>query len=110
MPKIRLRPADRQEVALLVYVTQGVTSPTRVHMAKNGVLHIHLNTTATGTRLNHQLIRYLAYLLSVPESHLRIVAGEQGQGKVILVRGLPLVEVERRLRGHLGARQMPRLW
>lgn len=110
MPSIHLEHAGKREATLLVYVSHDLVKPTQVRQTRNGILHIHLNTAATGESLNRQLVRYLAQLLGVPESHIRIAAGAEGHGKIVIVEGLSIGEVERRMQAHLGSKAMPRFW
>jgi len=54
----------------------------------NGRLRVHLHAPPREGRANAELIGLLAKACSVPRSAVRIVAGERGRDKTLLIAGL----------------------
>ena len=63
---------------------------------------IRLNAPPVDGKANEACVRYLAAVLDVPRSAVRIVQGETNRNKVIEVDGLSVEDLEKRLRHACG--------
>jgi uncharacterized protein (TIGR00251 family) len=59
---------------------------------------VRLNAPPVDGKANEACVRFLAGVLGVPRSSVRIVQGETSRNKVVEVDGLSLSDVEQRLR------------
>ncbi|HEX6939840.1 MAG TPA: DUF167 domain-containing protein [Longimicrobiales bacterium] len=65
----------------------------------DGALKVRLAAPPVEGEANEELVRFLAKLLGVPKSAVRLVSGESGRNKVVEVRGVALDDVARALGG-----------
>jgi uncharacterized protein (TIGR00251 family) len=63
---------------------------------------VRLNAPPVDGKANEACTRYLAAILDVARSAVRIVQGETSRNKIIEIDGLPPDEIERRLRAACG--------
>ena len=63
----------------------------------DGALKVRLAAPPVEGEANRELERFLAKLLGVGRSRVRVVAGETGRNKVVEVEGLTIADVERLL-------------
>ena len=61
-------------------------------------LRVRLNAPPVDGAANVALVRFLAERLEVPRGAVRIVAGEKGRSKVVLVEGIGVAEAREKLR------------
>jgi hypothetical protein len=61
-------------------------------------LKISLIAPPVEGRANQALVEFLAQLLNVPRSSIKIAAGQNSRRKVVAIAGLSATDVERRLR------------
>jgi uncharacterized protein YggU (UPF0235/DUF167 family) len=70
----------------------------------DGALRIRLAAAPVDGAANAALLRFLADALDVPRSRLTIVSGEASRRKRIVLEGLPVDDLEARLRRALARR------
>ncbi len=87
------------------FTVRVVTRAARTEIAgvQEGSIKIRLTAAPTDNQANVQLISFLAQRLSVPESNIEIVAGQDSRDKWISVGGVSTAEVEELLRPDPGA-------
>ncbi len=78
---------EGEEVRFKVKVSPGA-SGTKVLGGYGDMVKIALNVPAEKGRANKLLVGFLAKLIGVPRSSVRIVSGEKSQRKVVGVRGV----------------------
>lgn len=91
-------------VRLTLHV-QPKASRTELAGFHGGALRIRVASPPVDGAANLELTRFLAALLGVSRSSVELVSGHTGRRKSVLVRGVALPLVERRL--GLGARETP---
>jgi len=64
---------------------------------EDGRIKVRLTAPPVGGKANLALIRFLAEVLSVPESNVEIIAGEQGRDKIVSISGMDSQTVEKRV-------------
>lgn len=94
-PALELREAPG-EVSLRVRV-QPRASREEVAGAREGALVVRLKAPPVEGRANEALVRFLARLLAVPPSAVRLARGAAGRDKLLRVRGLAAADVQARL-------------
>jgi uncharacterized protein YggU (UPF0235/DUF167 family) len=70
----------------------------------DGAIQIRVAAPPVAGAANAALLRYLAGVLDVPRSRLKIIGGASGRRKRISVTGLPPEELETRLQAALDER------
>ncbi len=70
---------------------------TNVQGVANGVLRIRVAAPAKEGKANEALIEFLASLMGVPKSRIRIIHGLADRNKVVVVEGVSQEEALRRL-------------
>jgi uncharacterized protein (TIGR00251 family) len=65
----------------------------------DGALKIRLAAPPVEGAANEELVRFLARLLGVPKSAVRVVSGESGRNKMVEVEGVAVDDVARVLGG-----------
>lgn len=65
----------------------------------DGALKIRLAAPPVEGAANGELVRFLARLLGVPKSAVRVVSGESGRNKMVEVEGVAVDDVARVLGG-----------
>ncbi len=63
-------------------------SRTEIVGFRDGVLRVRLTSPPVENRANRQLIEFLAHVLHLPKSRLRIVSGSRSRRKTVAVEGL----------------------
>jgi hypothetical protein len=63
----------------------------------DGRLRVRVAAPALEGRANRELCRFIAEELGVPRSQVRVTGGETSRRKTVLVTGVDVVEVRRRL-------------
>jgi uncharacterized protein (TIGR00251 family) len=63
---------------------------------------VRLNAPPVDGKANDACTRYLAEILNIARSAVRIVQGETSRNKIIEIDGLPPDEIDRRLRAACG--------
>ena len=85
---------DGAVLSVTVVPRSGVTAVDRVEA---GMLRIRVAAPPVEGAANAALIRYFAETLDVPRRDLRLVSGETGRRKRVLVAGVTAEELARRL-------------
>jgi len=62
---------------------------------------LDLNAPPVDGKANEECIRFLAELIGVPRSAVRIVQGAAGRMKVVEIEGVEAAELERRITGQV---------
>jgi len=65
----------------------------------DGALKVRLAAPPVEGAANEELVRFLARLLGVPKSAVRVVSGETGRNKMVEVEGVAVDDVARVLGG-----------
>ncbi len=65
----------------------------------DGALKVRLAAPPVEGAANEELVRFLARLLGVPKSAVRVVSGDTGRNKIVEVDGVALDDVARALEG-----------
>ncbi|MFS8638416.1 MAG: DUF167 domain-containing protein [Gemmatimonadota bacterium] len=65
----------------------------------DGALKVRLAAPPVEGAANEELVRFLARLLGVPKSAVRVVSGESGRNKMVEVEGVAVDDVARVLGG-----------
>lgn len=65
----------------------------------DGALKVRLAAPPVEGAANEELVRFLARLLGVPKSAVRVVSGDTGRNKMVEVDGVALDDVARALEG-----------
>ncbi|MDB4933387.1 MAG: hypothetical protein JWP87_359 [Labilithrix sp.] len=65
---------------------------------RGDALEIALAAPPVDGAANEELIRYVSTVLAVPKRDVELVRGDTSREKLLAVRGLPVAEVEARLR------------
>jgi uncharacterized protein (TIGR00251 family) len=76
-------------------------SRNRIASLADGAWRIHLTAPPVDGAANDALVKYLASLLNVPRSRIRIAAGHQSRHKRLHIEGLDFDAVAERLRKEL---------
>jgi len=63
------------------------------------VYKLDLKAPPVDGKANEECIRFLAELIGVPRSSVRIVQGTAGRMKVVEIEGVEMAEIERRIAG-----------
>lgn len=100
-PKARFH-NSRGGASLLVHLTADRGHPTHAVLQDVGVLHVHLQTGARGSRLEQILEDYLARHLRLSPGQVAVVAGEGRPRKIVAVYDISPRELERRMTSWLG--------
>ncbi len=96
--------------ALLVHVTVGPESPTRLQALSNGVLHVHLRGNAQND-IDVLLVDALSRFLGLSPSQIEVVAGTPSRrGQVVVFYDITPTELEKRLARKLGSGPRPIIW
>ncbi len=102
MPKRSFRLHDGQHgAALAVRVTPRASRNAIVGVLDDGTIKIHLTAPPVEGEANQALLDFLAKVLSVPKSHLEIVAGHNGRDKLISILNMDVQTVHKRILEHL---------
>jgi uncharacterized protein (TIGR00251 family) len=59
----------------------------------DGALRVRLAAPPVDGEANRELVKLLARRLGVPQSAVRVVAGESGRNKLVEVEGLPVARI-----------------
>lgn len=65
----------------------------------DGALKVRLAAPPVEGAANEELVRFLARLLGVPKTAVRVVSGDTGRNKIVEVDGVALDDVARALEG-----------
>ncbi len=95
--------SSRGGASLLVHLTAHPRYPTHASLQAAGILHIHLQTSRTGARLEQTLVAYLARHLHLPPDRVAVAAGQGQPGKIMVMYDITPAELDRRLHTWLGA-------
>lgn len=77
-----------EEGTLLRVYVQPRAGRNEVVGVHEGSLKVRLTAPPVDGEANKECIKFLAKLLSVPKSHLRIIQGDKSRHKTLLVRGM----------------------
>jgi uncharacterized protein (TIGR00251 family) len=95
LPLLDLQPRDNG-LTFAVRVTPR-TSRDELAGTAEGTLKVRLTAPPVEGAANQALIRLLAKTLNLPQSRLRLIAGEKSRNKTVWVEGLQPAELERRM-------------
>lgn len=98
MEKRPFRFHDGQKgAALAVRVTPGARHDALAAVLEDGTLAVHLRVKDQGQRLNESLVDFLARCLAVPPASIEIVAGENGNDKLVSILDVDAEVLQQRL-------------
>ena len=89
--------AEQRDGAVLAVTVVPRSSTTAIDRVEAGDLRIRVAAPPVEGAANATLIRYLADMLNVPRSNIRLVSGETGRRKRVLVLGVMAKELVQRL-------------
>lgn len=96
---IKLHP---EGVILYLYIQPGA-SRTEVAGEYDGSLKIRVQAPPVEGKANKALVRFIAKTFGLAASRVDLLRGETGRKKQILLKGIPLTEVQTILSGLLGS-------
>jgi len=88
---------DSHEGAILQIKVVPRASRDEIVLQEGGPLKVRLRAVPLEGRANRALIDYLAEVLDVPRSRIRLLSGDTGRNKRVLAAGLTASEVIRSL-------------
>ena len=83
--------------AITVRVTPRMAKNQIYDILEDGTIKIRLTAPPVGGKANHELIKFLADVLDLPESSLEIIAGQNGHDKIISILDLDSEQVQNRI-------------
>ncbi len=83
--------------ALAIRVTPRARQNKIVGVTSDGTIRVHLTAAASNPAFNQALERFIANILGVPETHVSVVAGEEGNDKLVSVLGMTKEQVHDRI-------------
>jgi len=92
------------ETRLTVRVRPGA-GRTLIKERKDGVLRMDVAAPPEKGKANKELVKYLAKLLGVPKSGVRVRSGERSRDKVVAVSGMDGKQVEKVIREAMGGKK-----
>lgn len=92
-----IRIETRAEAVRLSVRVQPRASRSELVGEHDGALKIRLAAPPVEGEANRELVRFLARLLHVAPSRVRVVSGDSGRSKVVEVEGVSVEDVERAL-------------
>ena len=87
--------------AIAIRVTPRASSNKIAEVLNDGTVKIHLAAPPVDNEANDKLIVFLSEILSVPKSHIEIVAGMTGRDKLVSILDLDGDTVHQRLLAHM---------
>jgi hypothetical protein len=87
--------------AIAIRVTPRASSNKIAEVLNDGTVKIHLAAPPVDNEANDKLIVFLSEVLSVPKSHIEIVAGMTGRDKLVSILDLDGDTVHQRLLAHM---------
>jgi len=87
----------RGETMLRVRVTPRSRRDELIGFREDGLLRIRVTAPPVDHKANDAVVRFLARLLGVPRSRIRIVAGHTHRNKLVAISDMDLDEVKRRI-------------
>ncbi len=103
MPPPKLRFHDgKAATALAVRVTPRASRNEIVDVLSDGTVKIHLVAPPVNGQANDKLVAFLAEILNIPKSRIKVVSGFSGRDKLISVLDMDAATVHRRIAAHLG--------
>lgn len=70
-------------------------------MAYDDFLYIDVSAQPEAGKANHELVKFLAKLLKIKQTNIKIVAGETSRTKVLSITGIELNELKDRINNEL---------
>jgi uncharacterized protein (TIGR00251 family) len=94
---------DRKKGATLaVRVTPRASKNEIVGILNDGTIKIHLTATPVEGKANEALLKFLAKLLDVSISQLKLVAGASGRNKLISVAEMDPKTLQKKILAYIG--------
>ena len=87
--------------AIAVRVTPRASNNKVAEVLPDGTVKIHLAAAPVDNEANEKLVVFLSEVLSIPKSHIEIVAGMTGRDKLVSIIDMDVDTVHQRLLAHL---------
>jgi hypothetical protein len=94
--------APHAQWSTLAIIVMPRSSRTGLDLAEDGSLRLRVTAPPVDGAANAAVLRFLADVLDVPRSRLSIVSGETSRRKRIVVAGMTVEDLERRIQNAIG--------